>query len=116
MAVDEHLAFRLRAALRDRAGVTEVRMFGCLCFMADGHMLCGVGSPGFMFRVGKERAPQALLRPGAIPFVFNGRRMGGLVWVDPASCDARRLRGWLALASEFVAAIPPKKTKAHRLN
>ena len=88
MAVDEHLAFRLRAALRDRAGVTEVRMFGCLCFMADGHMLCGVGSPGFMFRVGKERAPQALLRPGAIPFVSAAARI-------LATCRLRWIRSRL---------------------
>ncbi len=92
MAVDDQLATRLRTALSDRTGVTEIRMFGCLCFMLDGNMLCGVGSPGFMFRVGKERVAEALSRPGATPFVFTGRRMGGLVWVDPAKCDARHLQ------------------------
>jgi hypothetical protein len=111
MAHDEMLAMRLRDALSGRRGVTEKRMFGGICFMLRGHMLCGIGKPGFMFRVGREHEAEALARPAATPTEFNGRRMRGFVWVDPA-CGSQELEGWIALAEKFVATLPPRETGA----
>ena len=56
MAYDEGLAEILRSDLAEEDGVEEKRMFGGLCFMLHGHMLCGVHKDGGMFRVGKDRA------------------------------------------------------------
>lgn len=39
---DPHLADRMRAALKGRAGITEKKMFGGYCWMLRGNMLCGV--------------------------------------------------------------------------
>ena len=61
-----------------------------------------------MFRVGKELETKALTRPGAKPIVFNGRRMGGLVWVDEKACRGRALARWIELAARFVGSLPPK--------
>src|SRR5262245_35105580 len=108
MAHDARLAMRLRDALADRRGVTEKRMFGGVCFMLRGHMLCGIGKRGFMFRVGKDQDAEALARPAAMPMEFGRRRMHGFVWVDPAACGARDLAGWLALAEKFVATLPAR--------
>jgi TfoX/Sxy family transcriptional regulator of competence genes len=53
MLYDEKLAERLRHVLADRESVTEQRMFGGLCFLLQGNMLCGVHRERLMFRVGK---------------------------------------------------------------
>jgi TfoX/Sxy family transcriptional regulator of competence genes len=98
----------MRKALAGRRGITEKRMFGGVCFLLRGHMLCATGRNGFMFRVGKEQHSQALTR-GAAPVVLGGRGFQGFVWVDPAACDARALQGWIVRAEDYVSALPPKR-------
>lgn len=83
-------------------------MFGGYCWMLNGNMLCGVEVGRFMFRVGKGLEAVALARRGAKPIVFNGRRMGGLVWVDEAACKGRALEDWIELATRFARTLPPK--------
>jgi TfoX/Sxy family transcriptional regulator of competence genes len=100
---------RMRAALSGRRGIAEKRMFGGVCFLLRGNMLCGVGQDKFMFRVGKDQDAEALKRPGAKPMDFTGRPMAGFVWVEPAKCDARRLKRWIAMAERYVGALPAKK-------
>jgi len=107
--MDDRLAQRMRSALARRKGVTEQKMFGGLCFLLNGNMLCGSSKHGFMFRVGKERHAEALSRPGASPMEMNGRRFGGFVRVDPRLCTDRQLPGWVALAHAYVASLPPKE-------
>jgi TfoX/Sxy family transcriptional regulator of competence genes len=102
------LGTRLRIALKGRRGVTEKKMFGGLCFLLRGNMLCGTGKDAFMFRVGKEQDAAALKRPGARPMDITGRVMAGFVWVDPAKCDARRLKAWVAMAETYVGKLPAK--------
>ncbi|MBM3516317.1 MAG: TfoX/Sxy family protein [Alphaproteobacteria bacterium] len=108
MPYDEALATRLRHALSGVAGVSERSMFGGLCFLLDGNMLCGVEKTRYMFRVGKEKEAAALARPGAAPMDFTGRPLGGMVWVDAAECRGWRLAGWLSLARAFVGKLPKK--------
>jgi TfoX/Sxy family transcriptional regulator of competence genes len=98
----------MRKALAGRRGITEKRMFGGVCFLLRGHMLCATGRNGFMFRVGKEQHSQALAR-GAAPVVLGGKGFQGFVWVDPAACDAHVLRGWIVRAQDYVSALLPKK-------
>ena len=109
VAYNEADAARMRSALKGTRGIAEKKMFGGVCFLLREHMLCGIGEPGFMFRVGKEQEAAALARPGASPIVFNGRRFGGMVWVDARRCKGSTLSGWIVLAKKFVAALPPKK-------
>ncbi len=63
-----------------------------------------------MFRVGKEQEAKALTRPGSYNMEFNGRKMGGLIWVDSAACQGPALRKWVALAERFVGNLPPKRS------
>lgn len=114
MAYDELLAERLRHAIGDQSNVSEKRMMGGVCFMIDGNMLGGVdrqkdGSGRFMFRVGRDNEAEALSRPGAIPLEKNGRRMGGMVFMDETVCDCNVLKEWIALTLSFVGTLPPKK-------
>ena len=109
MAYDEGLAQLLREALSDRDTLTERKMFGGLCFMLNGNMLCGVHAGGGMFRVGKENAQRALAIDGASPMAFTGRPMGGMVDVtDELMADEARFAEILSLALDFVSPMPPK--------
>ncbi len=107
----EALAARLRKAFAARRQVTEKRMFGGVCFLLRGNMLCGSGGPGYMFRVGKERHASALRRKGASEMKIKGRSFEGFVWVDPAACTGRAMRGWIAAAENYVGKLPAKEKK-----
>jgi TfoX/Sxy family transcriptional regulator of competence genes len=109
--VNETLAKRLRSALKGHRAITEKRMFGGVCFLQRGNMLCGTGKTDFMFRVGKEQDAEALSRKGARPMDITGRVMKGFVWVDPSSCDARGLKRWIDLATAYVGKLPVRSSK-----
>jgi len=110
--VNEAVTERLRKALKGRSKVTEKRMFGGVCFLLRGNMLCGTGSGDFMFRVGKDQDAEALSRKGARPMDFTGKVMKGFVWVDPKKCDARSLGRWVAMAEHYVGKLPAKGKKS----
>jgi hypothetical protein len=109
--LNESLAARLREALAGTRGVTEKKMFGGVCFLLRGNMLCGTGQEKFMFRVGKAQDAAALARPGAKPMDITGRVMQGFIWVDPARCDARAIGRWLAMAKAYVGTLPAKEKR-----
>ncbi|MDA8587318.1 TfoX/Sxy family protein [Rhodobacteraceae bacterium] len=109
MAYDEGLAEMIRADLADHEGIVEKRMFGGLCFMLNGHMLCGVHKDGGMFRVGKPREVAALAIKGVSEMAFTGRKMGGLVDAsDDAMADDDRREHLMTLAKENVRSLPPR--------
>ena len=109
--MNEMLADRMRRAFAGVKGVSEKPMFGGVCFLLRGNMLCGTGKTDFMFRVGKEQDAEALSRKGARPMDFTGKVMKGFVWVDPESCDGRALKRWIALAEKYVGTLPAKGRK-----
>lgn len=109
MAYDENQAQTLRDSLADLDGITEKKMFGGLCFLLNGNMLCGVHKGGGMARVGKEHEAAALELPGIDPLSFTGRKMGGMVDVsEEALKDGSVREVVLSLAREFVGAMPAK--------
>ena len=65
MAYDEGHLTLLRDDLVDEPGIVEKKMFGGICFMLNGNMLCGVHKGGGMFRVGKDLEAEALAIEGA---------------------------------------------------
>ena len=81
--MSEALAERLRGALAKRRGVTEKRMFGGVCFLLNGNMICGSTKSDFMFRVGRAKEAEALARKGARPMDL----------FQPA-CQSKFLRIW----------------------
>lgn len=109
MAYDAGLAEVLRGDLTDLPGFTERSMFGGLCFLLNGNMLCGVHPAGGMFRVGRSNAALALRVEGATPMAFTGRPMGGMVdMTDEALADDARRGVLMGLAVDFVGGLPPK--------
>lgn len=108
MAPDPALIERMRAALAPLGALPEVRMFGGVCFMHRGNMLCGADKGRYLFRVGPEGEAEALARPGASPMAMGDRVAKGFVWVDAAVADAGALRSWVDLALAYVGAMPAK--------
>jgi hypothetical protein len=109
MPYDETLAETLRTALAGRPGVSERKMFGGLCFLLDGNMLCGTYRDGGMYRVGKGNEAAALALPHVRPMTMGGRTMPGLVDAGREAIADPDLRGrLLGLALDFVGELPPK--------
>ncbi|AKF10433.1 TfoX/Sxy family protein [Sandaracinus amylolyticus] len=111
MAIDEALAAQVRAALADASHVREVKMFGGLGFVLNGHMVAASSDRGLLVRVGEPGEAEALAKPGAHPMVMNGRTMRGFVRVTGA-LDARSVESWLRLARVFVETLPAKESGA----
>jgi len=109
MAYDEIYAGIMRDELAHLDEITERKMFGGLCFMWRGNMLCGVDKDGGMARVGKELHAAALELDGVDPLSFTGRKMGGMVDISAEAMeDDSVLKQVLALAIDFVGALPAK--------
>ena len=114
MAFDPGLAQLLRD---DLAGdpVTERKMFGGLCFLVAGNMICGLHKGGTMYRVGKEHYAEALTLPGVRSMMMGDRPMAAMVELSPEdSYDDARRGPVLALARATVQALPPKVAKARK--
>jgi TfoX/Sxy family transcriptional regulator of competence genes len=112
MAYDEALARRIRAALRDKPGITERSMFGGIAFMLQGHMLVGIAGSDLMARVGADNHERALAVKGAREMDFTGKPMRGYVFVDPKTVSSpAELRRWIKLCTGFVATLPAKPAK-----
>ncbi len=112
MPYDEHLAERMRHALGPREEIEERRMFGCVCWMLRGNLLCAAEVGRYMFRVGPALEAEALARPGTRPMDVTGRPMRGIVWVDAEAAPEAELRRWIDLAERFVGDLPAKNGSA----
>ncbi len=106
----EALAERIRGIISDDPNISERKMFGGICFMLNGNMLCGVTKQGvFMARVGKEREAEARQRKGARDMDFTGRKMGGMLFVEKNGIATNeQLRQWIILCTEFAGTLPAK--------
>jgi TfoX/Sxy family transcriptional regulator of competence genes len=114
MAFDPGLAQLLRDDLAGEP-VTETKMFGGLCFLTHGHMICGVHQGGTMYRVGRDSYATALARPGSQPVRMGDRVMAAMVQLSPEdSADDARRAALLSLALATVRALPPKVAKPRK--
>ena len=109
MAYDETLADRVRGALASRAGLSERKMFGGICFMVGGNMALGVVGEDLMVRLGAEDAERALTEEHVRPMDFTGRPMKNMVFVDAqGTATDEDLGGWVDAGADFAASLPPK--------
>ena len=116
MAYDEGLAARIEAVLYGQRGIETKKMFGGLCFLLNGNMLCGIaGGDDLMLRVGPEQYGQVLAMEGAREMDFTGRAMKGMIYVDTAFAEEEApLAAWIELALNFVKPLPAKKPKPRK--
>ncbi len=108
MAYSTDMAEVMRSDLGFEPGLSEKKMFGALCFLLHGNMVCGVWKEGGMYRPGKSREAEALAA-GAEPLSFGGRKMGGMVEIDHGVFADAAIRTKLTELSLLNAASLPAK-------
>ncbi|MEX0992290.1 MAG: TfoX/Sxy family protein [Actinomycetota bacterium] len=112
MAFDEDLAERVRAALGQVRGVTEIKMFGGLCYTVGGNMATGIVKDELMVRLSYEAGDAALEEPHVRPMDFTGKPMRGFLFVAPEGIrTAKQLQGWIDRGVAYASTLPPKKPK-----
>lgn len=107
MAIDPQLAQHCYNQLAHLDGLSERKMFGGLCFMQHGNMVCGVSGDGLMIRVGKANMDNALALPDVEPMEMGGRRMGGFASTSHDTSD-KVVDTLFDMAREFVRSLPAK--------
>ncbi len=103
-------ADRIRRILTCDPNMGERKMFGGVCFLLNGNMLCGANKDGkLMLRVGKEQHDAVQQMPHTSLMNFTGRVFTGYAYVEPDGFTSdEQLENWLAIAIRFVASLPPK--------
>jgi TfoX/Sxy family transcriptional regulator of competence genes len=111
MAYDEDLADRIRELVAGEAKVTEMKMFGGLAFLLQGHMaVAASGQGGVMVRVDPARSDALVASTKATVVEMRGRPMAG--WLRVASEDVatkRQLEKWVKLGTAYARSLPPKR-------
>lgn len=109
MARDRGLEETLADDLEGLTDLVMKPMFGGLCWMHQGHLLCCASSDGVLARIGRENVGWTESIAALSPMVMGGRPMHGWVRLaaDATGDDALR-RQLIDAARRFVATLPPK--------
>ena len=109
MAYDKGLAQRVREVLEEEPGFDEKKMFGGLCFLLFGNMVCGIIVEDLIVRVGADKYEEMLKMPHTRRFDLTGKPLKGWVMVlTEALDDDDELNDWLQRAVSFVRMLPQK--------
>lgn len=100
---------RIRAVVGEWRETSSKKMFGGVCHLLRGNMLCGVYRDFMILRLGEEGAAAALRGMHVRVFDITGRPMKGWVMVEEKGFRTEKsLREWLEQARAFVRTLPPK--------
>jgi TfoX/Sxy family transcriptional regulator of competence genes len=113
MAYNELTADRIYKILsKEKGELMEKKMFGGLCFMLNGNMVCGVKDTNLLLRVSPEMGEKIVTQSKASFMNHSGREMHGFVYVEDThySTDVE-LERLLNYSLELVRTLPPKKKK-----
>ena len=109
MAFDEGLAQRVLELLEKIEGFSEKKMFGGMCYLLNGNMVCGVIKDELMVRVGKENYAEAVALPHAREMDFTGRPVRGMIYVDVDGIETDAdLECWVSKGLDYASSLPPK--------
>lgn len=115
MSYDEKLFVRISNLLRSTKGIEPKKMFGGICFMHKGNMLCGIDGRRLMVRVGPDQYNAVLEMKHAMIMDITGRPMKGFIFVKESGYKTKKaLDEWIQLGLNFTATLPPKKTKKNK--
>lgn len=109
MAYDEALAARVRKQLKKHKALSEIRMFGGLCWTIRGNMACGVLNDDLVLRVDPDLAAAYLREPHARPMDFTGRPMRNFLFVSSrAVATPAGLKKWISRGVDYALTLKPK--------
>lgn len=110
MAYDEDHADRIRDALQNQSGITEMKMFGGLAFMVNGNMAVGAIDQGaLLLRVDPAETDSLVREDGVTRFEMRGREMNGWLNVEAsATASDQQLTRWVQIGVRYASSLPPK--------
>ncbi len=109
MAYSEKLSKRIEDILKPHDGITKKKMFGGICFLHYGNMLCGINEDKLMARVGPDKYEDCLEYTYCTEMNFTGKPMKGMVYVSEQGIKSKEsLNKWINLCMKFVGSLPKK--------
>ena len=117
MAYDEELADRVRASMGATHGLSEMKIFGGLAIMVNGHMAVGVLGSDLIVRVAKEDHARLETETGARTMeMMAGRPAAGFLLIEPGALTKKpKLDTWVKRGVTYAQSLPPKPAKkSHR--
>ena len=100
---------RIRKIVGRWKNMNAKKMFGGVCYLLNGNMVCGVYKDFLILRLGEEKSKDAFEQPYTRPFDITGRPMKGWVMVEPEGIETDdSLSAWLEKARSFALTLPPK--------
>jgi len=108
MAYSKELDGRIIEIISGWQNIVPKEMFGGVCYLLNGNIVCGVSKDYLILRLGEEAATRALQTPRVREFDITGRAMKGWIMVEEKACAGKALEAWLNKARAFVAGLPVK--------
>jgi hypothetical protein len=108
MAYSKTLDGRIIEIISRWDNIVPKEMFGGVCYLLNGNIVCGIYKDYLILRLGEEEAALALQNPRVREFDITGRPMKGWVMVEEGACTGKKLGAWLNKARDFVARLPAK--------
>jgi TfoX/Sxy family transcriptional regulator of competence genes len=109
MPYNEEIDARIRKIVFRWKKAEAKKMFGGVCHLLNGNMVCGVYKDYLILRLGEKAAAQALKQSYTRPFDITGKPMKGWVMVEGKGFKTDdSLKSWLDKAKTFVKTLPPK--------
>lgn len=106
---NEQLADKIRTALKKKRNMTEKKMFGGICFLNNGNMVCGVEKEFLMLRVGPDNYEKVLTMKHTAKMDFTGRPLTGFVYVKPEGLKrSDSIKKWVDISLKFAKTLPQK--------
>jgi hypothetical protein len=106
---DDGLEELIAEDLAGEPGLSAKPMFGGLCWLVDGRLLCGARHDGMLVRLGKGNDRWAVALADVAPMINGTRPMTGWIWAGPdAYGDDALRRRLLDGALAFVRALPER--------
>ena len=109
MPYNEEIDDRIRKLVSRWKNTDAKKMFGGVCHLLNGNMVCGVYKDYLILRLGEEESNKALKLSHTTPFDITGKPMKGWVMVEGSGFKTdEKLKSWLMKAKTFVKTLPPK--------
>ncbi len=109
MGYDKGLADKVRALLKAKPGLSEKKMFGGVCFLIRGNMVCGILNDDLIVRVGPQKYRDSLKLPNTRQFDITGKPMKGWVMVSAEGHRTKdNLAFWVEQGVTFALTLPSK--------
>ena len=110
MSYDKNLASRISELLKGINGITQKKMFGGLCFLHNGNMLCGIVKEKLVARAGPDVYVSLLKNKYTTRMDFTGKPLKGMLYILPEGIKTRAsLKKWIDKCLSFVTTLPSKK-------